>query len=418
MGQQEWDDLGRRIQDIIDQAVKAQDYQKLSQNINQTVNRAIDTGGEVLKSALNSAFNGANPEHNARAYETHRNHGYQQPPFGRQQRIVPEKKKETALNLYGRTTGERAAGMVMTIVGGITTAGLGLGCMITAIVGAAMGEGVTLIVSAGLAVGTALAGVILGKGCRLLGKLSRFQKYVRTLGEHTYCNFERLSRTVGKPVKFVKKDIKTMISKGWFLEGHVDKQETCLITSNETYRQYVETQRQLELKEQAKDPRVEADERVSKEVQEVLDKGNEYLVKIRRSNDAIPGEEISEKISHMELIVQRIFERAKDHPEIIPDLKRLMDYYLPMTVKLLDAYEDMDRQPIQGENIRSSKREIEETIDTLNGAFEKILDSVFKDTAWDVSSDISVLHTVLAQEGLTEDDFTKMKREAAQKEAL
>lgn len=150
---------------------------------------------------------------------------------------------------------------------------------------------------------------------------------------------------------------------------------------------------------------------MSPEVQEVLDKGNEYLKKIHESNDAIPGVEISAKISRMELIVEKIFERAQKHPEIIPDLKKMMDYYLPMTVKLLDAYEEMDTQPVQGENIQSSKREIEDTLDTLNQAFEKLLDSVFQDTAWDVSTDISVLHTLLAQEGLTEDDFARMKND-------
>ena len=86
----------------------------------------------------------------------------------------------------------------------------------------------------------------------------------------------------------------------------------------------------------------------------------------------------------MELIIAKIFERAKAHPEIIPDLNRLMDYYLPMTVKLLNAYEEMDSQPVQGENITSSKKEIEET----------------------------VLNTVLAQEGLTEDELTRMRKEA------
>ena len=79
----------------------------------------------------------------------------------------------------------------------------------------------------------------------------------------------------------------------------------------------------------------------------------------------------------------------------------------PMTVKLLDAYEDMDSQPVQGETIRASKKEIEDTLDTLNTAFAKLLDSVFQDTAWDVSSDISVLHTILAQEGLKEDGMKK-----------
>ena len=246
-----------------------------------------------------------------------------------------------------------------------------------------------------------------------------------------------------------KKDIKRMISKGWFLQGHVDKQETCLITSNETYDQYVSTQKRLEerdhqqdeerarqeaaLRQQAEEKErqkfnqheqadaracVEAERdaaeriRLSPEVRQVLDKGNDFLDKIHRSNDAIPGEEISRKISRMELIIAKIFERAKAHPEIIPDLNRLMDYYLPMTVKLLNAYEEMDSQPVQGENITSSKKEIEETIDTLNVAFEKLLDSIFEDTAMDVSSDISVLNTVLAQEGLTEDELTRMRKEA------
>ena len=69
-----------------------------------------------------------------------------------------------------------------------------------------------------------------------------------------------------------------------------------------------------------------------------------------------PGEEISAKIARMEQIVEQIFQRAEEHPEIIPDLKKMMDYYLPMTVKLLDAYEEMDRQPIQGETIRSIQK--------------------------------------------------------------
>ena len=80
-----------------------------------------------------------------------------------------------------------------------------------------------------------------------------------------------------------------------------------------------------------------------------------------------------------------------------------MDYYLPTTVKLLEAYAQMDAQPVGGENIQTAKKEIEDTLDTLNTAFEKLLDSLFQETAWDISSDISVLNTLLAQEGLKED---------------
>lgn len=411
MDNNEFDDLGKKIQDIIDNAINSNSYQELSHTINRTVNKAIDSGSEALKSAMNSVFEpGSDPEFRKKSYT------YQNPYYGRSRKAREQAAKKQTELLYGKTTGENLKGMMMAVSGGILLSGMGLGAMVLLIW---MGLGHSGALAAGvlgvMCAGAVGGGALLGAGTKCLGRLGRFQKYIKVLGNHTYCNFQKLAQTVEKTEKFVKKDVIRMIDKGWFLEGHVDAQETCLITSNETYAQYQETQKQLELRKQEADPKVQLEENMSPEAQDVLKKGNEFLVKIRQSNDAIPGEEISAKISRMELIVQKIFERAGEHPEVIPDLRKLMDYYLPMTVKLLDAYEDMDGQPVQGENITSSKKEIEDTIDTLNLAFEKLLDSIFRDTAWDVSSDISVLHTVLVQEGLTEDDFEKMKQEAGKK---
>ena len=144
-------------------------------------------------------------------------------------------------------------------------------------------------------------------------------------------------------------------------------------------------------------------QKLSPEVRKVIEEGDAFVQKLRECNDAIPGEEISAKISRMEMIVDRIFDRVEQNPEQVNDVRKLMEYYLPTTIKLLEAYEEMDAQPIGGQNIQTAKAEIEATLDTLNVAFEKILDSLFQDTAWDVSSDISVLNTMLAQEGLHDD---------------
>ena len=170
-------------------------------------------------------------------------------------------------------------------------------------------------------------------------------------------------------------------------------------------------QRQQEAVETKKQQDDAEEQKRDARVQEVLDRGNAFIRDIRACNDAIPGQEISDKISRMETLVRKIFDRVEEHPEVVPELKKLMDYYLPMTVKLLKAYADMDAQPVQGENIQNSKREIEATLDTLNTAFEKLLDSIFKTTALDVSSDISVLNTLLAQEGLTDDELTRLRKE-------
>lgn len=423
-------ELGEKIKKIIDTAVSTKDYQQMTEDIKQTVgqtvnsavNSAVDSGSEAIKNGLNSMFgsgsaqSGNHEYHNkTKEFEEQRRREREQAQEEARKKQEEDKAKERMLALYDKNTGGRMKGMMLSISGGILASGMGLGTLVLSIFGA-VGHMSSLVLGGTcfLAVG-ALAGVgLLAGGLKKLGKLERFQKYLGTLGNHTYCNFEQLSAAVGKPVKFVKKDIKKMIDDGWFRQGHIDEQETCLITSNETYQQYTQTIKALEDKKQEEE-RIQAEqkknrENISPEVQEVLEKGNEFLDKIHKSNDAIPGVEISAKISRMELIVEKIFERAEKHPEIIPDLKKMMNYYLPMTVKLLDAYEEMDQMPVQGENIQSSKKEIEDTLDTLNQAFEKLLDSVFQDTAWDVSSDISVLHTLLAQEGLTDDDFAKMKK--------
>ena len=89
-----------------------------------------------------------------------------------------------------------------------------------------------------------------------------------------------------------------------------------------------------------------------------------------------------------------------------------MNYYLPTTTKLVKAYEEMDQQPVEGDNIKNAKREIEKSLDTISDAFEKLLDSFFKEQAMDVSSDINVMKMMMQQDGLTEDEMTAAKRRA------
>lgn len=387
----DWDDLGRSIQDIVDRAINSHDYRKLNQTIHQVVDKAVDKGSQAVRKAMDGVS--ASSHHQPKR------------PVVVEQQNLPV--------LYGNTNGKNAVGILKTVGGGLLSLVSFPALISAAILNLFTGSGL-LTFSMGVAMAGLGAGIwLLGSGIRTLGMVSRFKAYRNTLGQKTYCSLEKLARCVGKSEKFVRKELWKMIGAGLFLQGHMDMEQTCLITSDETFRHYEQSRLQLEerLRLEAEAKRKKEENPPTPQVKEVLDRGNAFVAQIRKCNDDIPGEEISRKISHMEMIVQRIFERAEAAPEIVPDLKKMMDYYLPMTVKLLNAYAEMDAQPVQGETIQSSKREIEQTLDTLNRAYEKLMDDLFKDTAMDVSSDISVLNTLLAQEGLTEDDFTKMKKQ-------
>lgn len=138
------------------------------------------------------------------------------------------------------------------------------------------------------------------------------------------------------------------------------------------------------------------------------DPGAMYLHRLRCLDDRIPGEKVSEQIRQMVRTLEQIFAWSKEHPE--SDTGKLMDHYLPMSVKLLERYADMDALGVEGENIRSSMRQIEDTLEELNRAYGRLMDDLVERTAMDVASDISVLKAILAREGLVEDELSKMRR--------
>lgn len=431
------DDLGNTIENIIDRAVSSQDFQQMNQAIRQVLNTAVDTGGDAMRKAVDEAARrkaarGRIVEERADSapyragysfQNRNRNHarGVQQPNVNVYSSNLGSTRASRQQGsqlpaLYQNPTGKLAGGICKTVGGGLLTLFGSGGILSTGIAGLFTGVSSILSVLGGISLVGLGGGIwLLANGIRSITKVSRYEKYLKALGSKTYCELNRLAQVVGKSPKFVRRELKGMIDDGMFLEGHLDEEETSLITSNDAYVHYLEAKQKQAVKKQEEVVQTvraqkEADtKKVNAQAQEVLDKGNAFIRQLRACNDAIPGREISEKISRMETLVRKIFHRVETHPEVVPELKKLMDYYLPMTVKLLNAYADMDAQPIQGENIRSSKQEIEATLDTLNTAFEKLLDSIFKTTAMDVSSDITVLQTLLAQEGLTEDEFSKLR---------
>ena len=143
------------------------------------------------------------------------------------------------------------------------------------------------------------------------------------------------------------------------------------------------------------------------DLEAAIAEGRDYIWQIREANRAIPEPEISEELDRLGEISSKIFSHVESHPEKLPEIRRFMQYYLPTTLKLVKAYREFNEQPVQGENISNTKLEICRALHTINRAFENLLDSLFQNEALDISTDISALKTMLAQEGLTEDQFHK-----------
>lgn len=181
------------------------------------------------------------------------------------------------------------------------------------------------------------------------------------------------------------------------------------MVDDETYEDYLKAEKAYAAREataQTEKEKEQADPKGA-ELAAVRKEGDAYLRQIRAVNDALPGEEISEKLDKLETVTGRIFDCVERHPEKLPEIHRFMQYYLPTTLKLVKAYEEFEKQPLQGENITQTKNEIRQALDTINTAFGNLLDTLYENDAFDISTDISTLETMLRQEGLTGSDFEK-----------
>lgn len=136
------------------------------------------------------------------------------------------------------------------------------------------------------------------------------------------------------------------------------------------------------------------------EVDKIIEEGYGYLKKLREENDRIPDTVMSERITRMENASADIFAYISEHPDQAPQIRRFMNYYLPTTLKLLESYEKLSRQRVKGENIQRTMFEIEGIMETIASAFEKQLDALFSSDAMDIAADISVMESILQQEGL------------------
>lgn len=158
-----------------------------------------------------------------------------------------------------------------------------------------------------------------------------------------------------------------------------------------------------EVKEEEKKPEPTGNPDLDKMIAD----GRMAIAEMKRLDDNIEDATISAHIQRLAVVTQKIFDQVKADPQKLPQIRKFMNYYLPTTLKLLNAYDRMSAQGVSGENISGTIGKVGEMMGTIVAAFEKQLDSLFGAEAMDISTDITVLENMMAREGLTDDPLKR-----------
>ena len=249
------------------------------------------------------------------------------------------------------------------------------------------------------------------KGKNYVGRADRYSRYMKLLEHRQFASIEELAGAVAKSAKTVVKDLEFMIEQKWFLEGRMDEKKSQFMLTDKVYEQYrlAEQGRLLREQEELEKQKIERDP-IQKELLQLVTEGNRYVKEIRRLNDEILGEDISSQLDKIEEIIASIFEIVKRKPEKRMELRKLMQYYLPMTVKVVTSYRDFENERVPSKQLEESKKEIRETLDKVITAFEALREKIFQEEVLDVSTDLDVLEAMMSQEGLINDELNTFSR--------
>ncbi len=416
---------GGDILDAVADAINRNDYRDLSQNVNRTVNRVVS---QVRAEARKGSYGEPTHQYGKTTYTRQGQRDYRsihKTSSGKYESLYRRNPARPARTSYQKINSAklpatvtkhpsgRIIGPIQLAWGILATCGFGITALVmTIMVANTAGQDVFVVLSAVFGVLTALSVIDIVRGSKKIGLVNRFYRYVRLIGDKSYIAIADLAFQTGQEKEAILRDLKKMMNKHMFLQGRFDSQQKTFLLTQEAYEQYLQAEQESMEKEKEKKRLAEEESRKRErdaydaQTKKILEDGNAYIRMVHECNERIQNENMSDKLSKLEAIMRKIFKHVEKEPESADDLHKFMDYYLPTTTKLLNAYLDLDSQEITGANMSATKKEIEDTFDTINVGFEKLLDSLFEDTAWDISSDISVMKTMMEQEGLTgKNDF-------------
>ena len=242
--------------------------------------------------------------------------------------------------------------------------------------------------------------------------LRRIASYQSVLGERAYCSLAELSELTGRSQTAIRRDLHKLISMGKYEDVYLAPDGSRLFSNETAYRLYLAHRTQSEearyearaeaLRQEAAQP-APAAEPAEAPAPGVLEECRAFLSELREQQRLFTDAAVLEQTQRIEAQTVRVIAWLEKHPEGEGQIRRFVNYYMPTTLKLVRTYNEVSPQADSSSVAASIQTDICGILSTINTAFQSLQNNLLKDTAMDVSAEISALETVLAQEGLTQD---------------
>ena len=137
---------------------------------------------------------------------------------------------------------------------------------------------------------------------------------------------------------------------------------------------------------------------------------NAYIGEIDRHGKFIADANVSLELAEIKNILSKMINLLKDEKDIekySEQLDQFFSSYFPTVMKILDTYRKIEEQGLNVSSAVETKARIAESIPSVRKALEKELDNMYQNKMLDITTDIDVLESMLAKDGLLDKNTMK-----------
>lgn len=256
-----------------------------------------------------------------------------------------------------------------------------------------------------------ISGFFTFKKSQQLDMISKdYTRFLRELGHNTVIPIRDLASSVQKSEEDTIKELLYMMNKGYFKQARIVENNSLFLLDIPTFKLYKNQKNQMPNLSHEENKKIAQDTstKTSKDkAEEIIKISSKEITSINLSISRIKNRNFLEKVIEIKKTIENITNIIKRYPEKAYVLDKFIEYYLPTTVKLIDAYTEYEIMESNDSKIKNSLAEIESSIEIINEAFEKIQLELMEDRTMDIKTDIDTMKILLNQEGYLEKDWSK-----------
>ncbi len=138
----------------------------------------------------------------------------------------------------------------------------------------------------------------------------------------------------------------------------------------------------------------------------VLNKAKSDNAKIYSMINKVEDKDLQKDIEELHETASKIIDTISKNPEKLSKASTFFDYYLPVTLKILIKYDDIENQGLDNEDVIKFMKNTKDMISKIKKSFKVQLANLYQSDIMDTDAEIKVFEQMLNSDGFNDiNDF-------------